>query len=109
VVIRAGASDGVAQLFPDPLAALRQAHERLEEMRTHEVPPHMAEKRPKMLEAIEASTRNEVALIVASLLAGKRDQEAGVLLGEARRRLPGQQMEQALRDMAKKAGVALPS
>lgn len=108
LLMKRGRWADIGRLLRDPLAALRHAHRRLEEMKNQPPPPDMVEMRPKMVEALEGSIRRDAGLFVASLLAAQRDEEARAVLEEARRLLPGEETERAIQETAQKAGVVLP-
>jgi hypothetical protein len=99
----------VSPLFRDPLAALRKSSARLADATTRELSPERAEMRGQFVEILERAFRRDAALIVVSLLAGKREDEARAVLDVARRLLPGESTERVLRETAKQAGVTLPS
>jgi hypothetical protein len=98
----------VALLFPDPAAALHQAHGQLDAMSKRDFPKELLPMRPRMLEAHEDIFRQQGAQITASLLAAHRDEEARAVIAEVRRLLPGEKTEEALAKCARSAGVALP-
>ncbi len=97
----------MSRLFRDPVAILRFTHDRLREATKQELPPEMAEMRPKMLEDLEGSFRKDAALMATSLLAAKRINDARDVLQEARTLMPGDELERALQETAEKAGVDL--
>jgi thioredoxin 1 len=99
----------VSGIFRDPLALLRKTYADLQDATTHDVPPEVADRRGQFVEMLEGSFRKDAALIAASLLAAKREDEARIVLDEARRLLPGESTERVLRETATKAGVTLPS
>jgi hypothetical protein len=98
----------IGRLFRDPLATLREFHERLEAVQEDDLPADMASMRPRMIEALEGLLRKNAGLLVASLLAAGRQAEARAVLEEARRVSPGPETEQALAQTAARAGVTLP-
>jgi hypothetical protein len=108
LLIERGRWADVARWFHDPLAALRESHGRLEELSERNSPPEFAEMRPQMIEAVERIVRRDAGVIVASLLAARRDPEARVVLHEVRRLMPGADTERVLLETAMKAGVQLP-
>jgi thiol-disulfide isomerase/thioredoxin len=108
LLVKHGRWSDVANLFTDPLGTLRERLAQLEEVRRMELPPEMAEARPRMIDAQEHMLRRDAGLMAASLLAAGRENEARAVVAEIQRLLPGAETEKALAEMAKKAGVNLP-
>jgi thioredoxin 1 len=108
LLIERGRWADIGRLFRDPLAVLRESHERLEDAKRHELPPELADRRPMMIEAMERALRKNAALITISLLAAEREPEARAVLEEARRLIPGNETENLLTQTASQAGVSLP-
>jgi len=98
----------VAQLYPDPAAALRQAHGQLEAIHHKDFPAALLPMRPGMVEGLEGLLRRQGAEITVSLLAARRDDEARAIAAEVRRLLPGKKTDEALAKSARAAGVEPP-
>jgi thiol-disulfide isomerase/thioredoxin len=106
LVERARWSD-IGRLFRDPLAALRQSYERLQEAKGRTLPGEMPEMRPKRLEALESMTRQDAVRLVVSLFAAGREPEARTVLDELRQLMPDAETERVLLETATTAGVRL--
>jgi thioredoxin 1 len=108
LLIERGRWGDVARLFRDPLASLQASYHRLERAKSDVLPPEMAEIRPMMIGAIEGMVRRDAGLIVAALLAAKREPEACLVLEQVRRLMPDTETERTLLETASEAGVELP-
>jgi thiol-disulfide isomerase/thioredoxin len=108
LLVERGRWADVSRLFQDPVAAVREVSERVEQMKGRDLPAEKQRGRPQMAESLNGVMRREGAVIVAALLAAGRSVEARAALDEVRRLCPGEKTEAMLMETARNADVPLP-